>query len=849
MTLPVTFATLTQGNQPLSLLDEQFAAIGEFTVIPCTASGPANSVTLTPTASGPPVTSYNSLSPLFVWTQNTTTTGLATIAISGLPALSAYKNNGAIAIGSGDLVAGLTYQAVYNPLLNSGAGGFVVNFFTLSAVLTDLNITSSPLLSISPTGSPTGGSLLTTYTSLNVQAATGNPSNREFLVSIGLTSSLGNGLSNDNGDKSGLYVGAVGQAGTGNLWAGSFLVDQAASSGTYIAQGIEIQVNNFNADRGGTNGLVGLPATPAFGLSVAGTSDANNYTNTAGIDVSSFGGVSSNQPLWSRGLQFLGYYKFASIADYSTAPIGHQLWGSYTYGIDGSHGAFGGAVLLAPNNVPAVAQLTSTSSVADLVHLDGTNTLNIGAGGVSAVQVTPASLFSSTVGVLGGTSLAALAVSGAATFTSYVNATGNPSLSVSPTGNPTGGSLLTTYVTENVQATTGSATNREFLVSIGLISNLGSGAANNNNDKVALYTGAVGNSGTGDLWAFNPVLVQSAASGSYNAQCIEVDINNLNASRGAPDNASGMAGPVANGITISGANDGHHYTNTAGLSVVSQGSGGTSLFTRGVVTSGYYTYTAFADYSAAPISYEMWGSYTTGLDASKGTFSGQVLLAPNNVPIISALNTAVAVSELVKMDNSNNLKLGAGAATCLINPLPQSGSICAILNSHATAGDVCLTVGSGVHGADSTSVLINFTDGGNNTIYGNIARSGSTTATTVIGTSGGITYNTASDIRGKPNRELLSAKTAHDAIMQLRIWDFDKDGNALRGVGVIAQEAQAVHWSFAHKPPDPDQWWSAEKSAPVPFLIRNVQDLNDKIEKLERVIEFLLSRAELPLPE
>ena len=129
MPLPVTFATLTQGNQPLSLLDTQFAALGALVHIPCTAVG-QNAVTLTTAVNTPTITAYTNLSPVFMWVQAQTSSGAVTIALSGLGAITAYRNNGQTAIGSGDLVAGSAYQAFYLSTLNSGNGGWVVDAFS-----------------------------------------------------------------------------------------------------------------------------------------------------------------------------------------------------------------------------------------------------------------------------------------------------------------------------------------------------------------------------------------------------------------------------------------------------------------------------------------------------------------------------------------------------------------------------------------------------------------------------------------------------------------------------------------------------------------------------------------------
>ena len=133
MPLPVTFATLTQGNQPLSLLDTQFSALSALIEIPCVASG-QNTITLTPANNTPTIAAYTNLTPTFAWVQPQTTTGAVTIGLAGLTQLNAYGSNGGVALGSGDLSAGNTYICSFNSALNSGAGGFVVDSF--SAVTT-----------------------------------------------------------------------------------------------------------------------------------------------------------------------------------------------------------------------------------------------------------------------------------------------------------------------------------------------------------------------------------------------------------------------------------------------------------------------------------------------------------------------------------------------------------------------------------------------------------------------------------------------------------------------------------------------------------------------------------------
>jgi hypothetical protein len=126
MALPTTFATLSGGNQPLSLLDTQFAAVAALGSIPCAAAG-QNVISLTPFTNTPTVVSYTDLAPSFVFAAAQTSNGSVTINAALIGARNAYKWNGSQQCGSGDIVAGNVYRATPLQALNGGAGGFVVD--------------------------------------------------------------------------------------------------------------------------------------------------------------------------------------------------------------------------------------------------------------------------------------------------------------------------------------------------------------------------------------------------------------------------------------------------------------------------------------------------------------------------------------------------------------------------------------------------------------------------------------------------------------------------------------------------------------------------------------------------
>jgi hypothetical protein len=152
MALPTIFATLSGGNQPLSLFDVNFNAVSTLGAIPCAATG-SNAISLTPLANTPTVASYVDLQPSFVFAAALTSTSSVTIQVNALGARNCYKWNGQTPLGAGDIVAGNVYRATPLAALNGGLGGFVVD-----AIGTSVTLSEIPFI-ISGAGSPITASL------------------------------------------------------------------------------------------------------------------------------------------------------------------------------------------------------------------------------------------------------------------------------------------------------------------------------------------------------------------------------------------------------------------------------------------------------------------------------------------------------------------------------------------------------------------------------------------------------------------------------------------------------------------------------------------------------------------
>jgi len=174
----------------------------------------------------------------------------------------------------------------------------------------------------------------------------------------------------------------------------------------------------------------------------------------------------------------------------------------------------------------------------------------------------------------------------------------------------------------SVQGTTTHDDLREYLVTLGLVSNRGNNSRPTPyHDKVTLYTGITAQSGTGDVWSINPLLTQEPNSGSYNAQGIELDFNNFNAHRGDADAGPGLAPPVSYGLSVTTAS---HYRSTAAISVM----GEAKTWNRGIVfANDAIAQSTFQDLTNPQKSVDIRGNPGYGVyqssPASKNLFAGK----------------------------------------------------------------------------------------------------------------------------------------------------------------------------------------------------------------------------------
>ena len=97
-------------------------------ITPCSAAG-GDFITLTPNEATPLLSKYIDYE-VFAFTAAATSAGPVTMTVvpknGSLPTLKAFKNNGAVQAGAGDIVINSVYLAIFADHLDGGAGGFVI---------------------------------------------------------------------------------------------------------------------------------------------------------------------------------------------------------------------------------------------------------------------------------------------------------------------------------------------------------------------------------------------------------------------------------------------------------------------------------------------------------------------------------------------------------------------------------------------------------------------------------------------------------------------------------------------------------------------------------------------------
>lgn len=148
---PYLFTNLPAGNNPASYLDTMFAALGNASVIACTASG-TNTITLTPNSNFFLPTAYVNYN-TFSFAAVATSSGNVTALVPGLATLKVFMPSG-VQAASGDIVNGNFYHVAYNSALDTGTGGFQILNATVSSIAQPVQATVANLKVTNNAGTP-----------------------------------------------------------------------------------------------------------------------------------------------------------------------------------------------------------------------------------------------------------------------------------------------------------------------------------------------------------------------------------------------------------------------------------------------------------------------------------------------------------------------------------------------------------------------------------------------------------------------------------------------------------------------------------------------------------------------
>lgn len=123
MALPNTFAAQT--TPVMASLDENFTAVGNMGIYPCTVSGTDDLVLTQIAAKSPTLTAYAAGMRFAGVAVSTNTVGV-TARVGSLAILNVYKDSpaGPVTLVAKDLFIGNAFTLLYDSALNSGAGGF-----------------------------------------------------------------------------------------------------------------------------------------------------------------------------------------------------------------------------------------------------------------------------------------------------------------------------------------------------------------------------------------------------------------------------------------------------------------------------------------------------------------------------------------------------------------------------------------------------------------------------------------------------------------------------------------------------------------------------------------------------
>lgn len=231
------------------------------------------------------------------------------------------------------------------------------------------------------------------------------------------------------------------------------------------------------------------------------------------------------------------------------------------------------------------------------------------------------------------------------------------------------GQTSSAYAIELVTGTTSRSTTSEFGTSINLTSSTGKGASiATSGNKVGLYVATNATANSGNVWAFNPLLLLSTGANALGgAQIAEFDLaNNSGTNFGDAADSNAFAQPAVFGVQITGISTNR---STAAVAVLGNIGGSNPMWNNGIVAANTSIRQRFLwDLTNSGTSFDITGAHTYGIDF-RGTAAGGGQSSYSGAAIRFGTQNAVAWRNqadsadltMLQADSTNNLLVGNAA--------------------------------------------------------------------------------------------------------------------------------------------------------------------------------------------
>jgi len=266
-----------------------------------------------------------------------------------------------------------------------------------------------------------------------------------------------------------------------------------------------------------------------------------------------------------------------------------------------------------------------------------------------------------TLSLLGGVAKSGDTMTGRLTVPAFTSTSSVTPETINPIGNP----ILLSH--NPISGTTVSDNQDEFAFSINLVSDKGEAAtvplAKN---KVSLYCATQADPGSGNVWAFNPLLLLTAGSCPIGgSQIAEFDLAN-NSGTHFGDAGGFPAQPAVFGIQVTGIST---HRATAAMAVLGNlGDLVSPMWNQGLVfASQSVRLTTIADYTNSETSIDLQGVHAGyGIDMKSGAFALGAIRLDSQAAIVARNNADTDDLAILRTSVSDNVVIGSPDAPYVV---------------------------------------------------------------------------------------------------------------------------------------------------------------------------------------